>query len=100
MAQFYVRPRGDSPTAGHSARQPVLTRDGLIPRARRRAPISAARPQFTARSAALHQCLALATALHFAAGHARPRRLRPMAKVMVVDDAVSELKLMESILKS
>jgi twitching motility two-component system response regulator PilH len=43
----------------------------------------------------------MATALHFAAGHVRaPRRLRSMAKVMVVDDAYSELKLMESILKS
>jgi twitching motility two-component system response regulator PilH len=39
--------------------------------------------------------------LHLAAGHApRPKEARSMAKVMVVDDAYSELKLMESILKS
>jgi twitching motility two-component system response regulator PilH len=42
----------------------------------------------------------LATALHFPRGHLRPKEARPMAKVMVVDDAYSELKLMESILKS
>jgi twitching motility two-component system response regulator PilH len=41
----------------------------------------------------------LATALHFPRGHLRPKEARPMAKVMVVDDAYSELKLMESILR-
>jgi twitching motility two-component system response regulator PilH len=38
--------------------------------------------------------------LHFPRGHLRPKEARSMAKVMVVDDAYSELKLMESILKS
>ena len=100
MAQFYANGRPTSRSMGHSARQPVLSCDALVSPIRHRGRSRERSGVFRVDRERGRESRPWQPRCTSRPGASRPRRPRSMAKVMVVDDAYSELKLMESILKS